>query len=481
MEKLKNLSGMRDFSEEYWSRLNSCQDSLRWFFTLHGYSVLETPLIEPTELFLRKSGGELAARMYKFTDPGGNQVSLRPEYTASILRYYLQESPPGPLPLRVQYSGPVFRYQEDTSASRQFVQIGAELLGSSSPRADAEILALACGAVSRLGLSSYRLEMGDVGVLRSILESLGLSERAVAFILSGVPQLKAGENGRADLLDRAAQLGLFASGASQGHLSSALAGLQEDEARELLHGMLEWSETGDLGQRTPSEVVERMLRKFRGTDDSAKLQRGIEMVSALAQVKGEPHSSLAAAEELMRSWDKSLSVLDGLKQVIGLLDSVRQDGADVVLDFGMARGLAYYSGVVFDITHPSLEGSLGGGGRYDGLAKALGSQTDIPALGFAFGLEQVIEALRLAETSLWRDNGARATVMIRAENDRAYERALEMARGLRDGGTPVEMEVSGMGLEDCLSYAAARGIEEVTSVDADGKGTSQRVQAEQRL
>ena len=472
---------MQDFSGEYWSRLSSCEGSLRRFFALHGYQVLETPVIEPTELFLRKSGGELAARMYKFTDPGGNQVSLRPEYTASILRHYLQESPPGPLPLRVQYGGPVFRYQEDTGASRQFVQVGAELLGSSSPRADAEILALACGALSRLGVSGHRLEVGDVGVMRSLLDSLGLSERAVAFILSGVVQIKAGENGRASLLERAAQLGLLTSGANRGHLGSALAGLQEDEARDLLHGLLEWSEIGDLGQRTPEEMVDRMLRKFRGADDASKLQQGIEMVSALAQVKGEPHSSLAAAEELLRSWDLGLSVLDGLKQVIGLLDSVMQDGTSVVLDFGMARGLAYYTGIVFEIKHPSLESSLGGGGRYDGLAKALGSQSDIPALGFAFELEQVLEALRLVAAPPGRSDGAGATVLIRAESDQAYERALEMARGFRDVGTPVAMEVSGMNLEECLSYAAARGIEEVTSVDADGRSTSQWVQAEQGL
>ena len=480
MEKLSQLSGMRDFQEEYWSQLRSCQDSVREFFALHGYQVLETPVIEPTELFLRKSGGELSARMYKFVDPGGNQVSLRPEYTASILRHYLQGPISGPLPLRVQYGGPVFRYQEDTNASRQFIQVGAELLGSSDPRADAEILSLASGALSKLGLTGQRLEMGDVGVLRSLLESLDLSERAVAFIMSGVSQLKAGENGRAELFDRAAQLGLLAPDARQSHLISALRGLQDDEARELLHGLLEWSESGSLGQRTSAEVVERLLRKFRGTDDPSKLQRGMEMAAALAQVRGEPHNSLANAEELVMSWNLSPAVLDGLKRVITLLDASSLDGANVMLDFGMTRGLAYYTGVVFEIKHQALETSLGGGGRYDGLAKALGSPSDIPALGFAFGLGQVLEALRLAEISPEKEDRPRAAIIVRAESDRAYERALEMARGLRESGTPVEMEVSGMSLEECLSYAAAKGIEEVTSVDSNGKSTFHRLGAERR-
>ena len=92
--------------------MRAAQDRLREVFFLHGYQVLETPILEPTELFLRKSGGELAARLYTFTDQGGNQVSLRPEYTASILRYYMEQPNSGLLSMRVQYAGPVFRHEE---------------------------------------------------------------------------------------------------------------------------------------------------------------------------------------------------------------------------------------------------------------------------------------------------------------------------------------------------------------------------------
>ena len=147
--------------------------------------------------------------MYTFIDPGGNQVSLRPEYTASIVRHYLDAGIADQLPVRVQYSGPVFRYEGDGNTYRQFSQMGAELLGSSSPRADAEILSLSYIALSGLGLSGHILQIGDLGVLHRLLEALGLSERATVFILGSLADLKDGQEGLIRVQERAKQLRLL--------------------------------------------------------------------------------------------------------------------------------------------------------------------------------------------------------------------------------------------------------------------------------
>ena len=548
---------MRDLPKESWLPLKAAQDHLGGLFAFHGYQALETPVLEPTELFLRKSSGELAARMYTFTDPGGNQVSLRPEYTASIVRHYLEEGTPlsippyqggiergqegvaDRLPVRFQYAGPVFRYEGDAlipspspnpppsplgkrgsrgvvegrvegPAYRQFIQVGAELLGSFNPRADAEILSLSCMALSSLGLSGHRLELGDVGVFYRLLESLGLSERAILFILSSIAELKSGEEGLARVQERAEQLRLLtptpASGHSsqsaitkrdpplsplgkggqrgvgreaggegyQNYLSAAIRNMEVGEARQLLHGLLEWAEVGSLGQREPSEVVERLLRKFRGTDDPASLQRGLEMAYRLARVRGEPEGCLTEVEKLIESCGLNPSVLDRLKEVMGLLDVDHLYGAKVVLDFGLARGLAYYTGIVFEIRHPGLETSLGGGGRYDGLARALGSPSNLPALGFAYTLEHLLDALAL-EGKVQEGGDGPNRVLVLAPNGEAYREALRLARELRGEGTPVEMEVCGMSLEESLSYARAKGIIEVIAVDSGGKRTTYRV------
>ena len=81
---------MRDETPQEIHRRTAAQDLLRGRLSSYGYQIIDTPMLERTELFLRKSGGELATRMYTFTDPGGNRVSLRPEFTPSIIRYYLE-------------------------------------------------------------------------------------------------------------------------------------------------------------------------------------------------------------------------------------------------------------------------------------------------------------------------------------------------------------------------------------------------------
>ena len=97
---------MQDVSNQEQRIKRGLEDSLSDLMAGFGYLPLETPILEPTELFLRKSGGELAARLYSFTDPGGASVSLRPEFTSSIVRYYLENASEIDLPARWQYSGP---------------------------------------------------------------------------------------------------------------------------------------------------------------------------------------------------------------------------------------------------------------------------------------------------------------------------------------------------------------------------------------
>ena len=102
---------MKDFSHDSWRTKIDLQERLGDLFGSFGYSHLETPILEPTDLFLRKSGGALASRIYSFTDPGSNSVTLRPEFTSSIMRHYLEHAGDTQLPVRLQYAGPVFRYE----------------------------------------------------------------------------------------------------------------------------------------------------------------------------------------------------------------------------------------------------------------------------------------------------------------------------------------------------------------------------------
>ena len=170
--QIPTLPGMRDSDSSSHGRILDAAQAVSACFTGRGYELIDTPLLEETELFVRKSGGELTSRLYSFTDPGGNRVSLRPEFTSSVIRFFVQEQASLSVPARLQYSGPVFRYESGAGEGyRQFTQVGVELVGAGGVDADAEIISLAWEGLDRAGLDSRLIRIGHLGVLRGILDS----------------------------------------------------------------------------------------------------------------------------------------------------------------------------------------------------------------------------------------------------------------------------------------------------------------------
>ncbi|MCH7844120.1 MAG: ATP phosphoribosyltransferase regulatory subunit [Chloroflexi bacterium] len=377
------------------------QDRLCQLLGSYGYRQLETPVLEPTELFLRKSGGELASQLYSFTDAGSNPVSLRPEFTSPIMRHYLENAANISLPARWQYCGPVFRFDvSHPEASSQFTQVGGELIGSSEIAADVELLNLAVAVPSQLGLDGWVLQLADLDILDSLLEPVGVSERARSFIIQSMPQLREGRSAVPGLLEEGRRLHLV--GGSNGSVASgdvdsedaalrqAVQGLNDTQARSVLLGLLQWNSADQLGQRTPEDVVERMLQKIRGTDNEEKLRQGLELASDLAVIKGEPGPALQSVKKTLASAGANQDAVDRLSEVISLMSHGPDIKGQVVLDFSLVRGLAYYNGVIFEVSHPGWPGTLGGGGRYDTLSRALGGGGAVPALGFAYNLDALI-------------------------------------------------------------------------------------------
>ncbi len=393
---VSRLHGMHDLPEDAWRQRLHLQERL--FKLLGGYSYrqLETPVLEPTELFLRKSGGELASQLYSFTDAGSNSVSLRPEFTSPIMRHYLENEADISLPARWQYCGPVFRFDEShPEASGQFTQVGGELIGSSDISADVELLNLALAVPSQLGLTGWSLQLADLDILDSLLDPVGVSERARSFIIQSMPRLREGRSAVPDFLEEGRYLHLV--GGSNGSvdpedaaLRQAVQGLNDTQARSVLLGLLQWNSADQLGQRTPEDVVERLLHKIRGTDDEDTLRHGLELASDLAVIKGEPHQALQSVKATLASAGANKDAADRLAEVLGQVSDGPDSKGQIMLDFGLVRGLAYYNGVIFEVNHSDWPGALGGGGRYDTLSRALGGREPVPALGFAYNLDALI-------------------------------------------------------------------------------------------
>ena len=459
--------GARDLDNTAWRRRSAIRERLRTFLDRRGYDAVELPTLEQTDLFLRKSGGELAARMYSFTDPSGRSVSLRPEFTSSVVRAYVDGSLRGPLPLRLQYAGPVFRYEPsaDGSGALEYEQLGAELLGVAGEAADAEVIALAAQGLALLGVSGHRVRVSHVGVVNAILEAMGLTERARVFIHGNLGLLRA-EGGAEEARRRAEALGILSGGRAR-RLSALAARLDPDEAREMVEALFADTVAAGAGQRTPEEILRRYLKKVREAEDPARVERALSFAAGLADAAGEPEAARKRAAELLAEHsldDGLLAPIDRLFDALGRYDLM---GAPLVLDLGATSGIAYYTGVVFEVEHAAVAGAppLGGGGRYDGLVKALGEAQDIPALGFALSLERVSELLPDGFGDA--DAPSAGRVLVTAQ-ETAVGQAVATAERLRAQGIPVELDLSHDGDAAAAAYAKRRGIETIMRVGRDG-------------
>ncbi|MHB8156273.1 MAG: histidine--tRNA ligase [Desulfocucumaceae bacterium] len=171
-----------------WRRL---EEVFRQICQEYNYGEIRTPIFEHTELFERGVGDTtdiVEKEMYTFKDKGDRSVSLRPEGTAPIVRAYLENNLyAGPQPVKLGYSGPMFRYDKPQAGRyRQFHQVGAEVLGSPHPSADAELIAMLMDFYGRLGLTGLELHINSVGCPKCRLD---LRNSLQTFLKPGLDRL----------------------------------------------------------------------------------------------------------------------------------------------------------------------------------------------------------------------------------------------------------------------------------------------------
>ena len=390
---VRRLRGMQDLAGRH-NRLRSlATESFSTYLAGNGYEPIDTPLLEEAELFVRKAGGELTSRLYAFIDPGGGRVSLRPEFTSSVIRHFIEEGESLALPVRWRYAGPVFRYEQQEGAHHQFTQLGAEVIGASGFEADVEVLSVAWLTLYEVGLRGHQMRIGNLGLIHELLSGYGLSEAARFFVISNVRALRDAGANEDGLMDQAEALGLLRP---RSLLAEGTDG--SDIGPDLTHEAVKGVFAGELpepyGRRTPDQVVERLLRKAREADDPKSLQQALSLVAELAQVNGSPESALKRARRVLGERGLKLDAMNDAERTIAGLLERGIDARHLTVDFGLAPGISYYTGVIFDVFDSARPGQapLGSGGRYDGLVQALGGD-EVAAIGFAFRLDRLVEAL----------------------------------------------------------------------------------------
>lgn len=181
MENSKNVLeipyGTRDFLPNETAGKRTIETKLANMFTEWGYDEVVTPTIEYLDNLTLGSSHSLEPHLFKLFDKDNRTLALRHEMTTPIARVVSSRLQDSPLPIKLSYISTVFRY-EQTQAGRQceFNQAGAELMGSTSPAADAEIIALAIEGLLRTGLKDFKLCLGQVEFLNGVMEQYNLTE-----------------------------------------------------------------------------------------------------------------------------------------------------------------------------------------------------------------------------------------------------------------------------------------------------------------
>ena len=376
--KYQKPKGTRDFFPEELEKREAVRKIMEETAKSYGYLPIQTPIFEEYSLFAAKSGEELKDNMYRFKDKGNRTLALRPEGTASIARLLVTELRSKPKPLKLFYFGPMFRYEQPQSGRyREFYQFGIECIGSRTSEADAEVVAMACETLDRLGLE-YSLEIGQLEIFRGLLRDMKVKEEIQDKVVS--------------LVDRG----------------------KIKEIDELL-----------------------------GKGETRKL------VDKLIGLKGEPKETLEKGKELLKEYPLSLKAVENLEEILADLDAYGVKKYKIAL--GMARGLAYYTGMIFEIRVGTLgaQNQIAGGGRYDQLVELFGGE-QTPATGFAFGFDRVC----LSEPKLAKEKeGKKALVISVGKTKRDAIKAFKKLKGKAN----VELEITGKNIRKALGYADLSG------------------------
>jgi ATP phosphoribosyltransferase regulatory subunit len=346
-----------------------------------GFSRLEPPVLQPASIFLDMSGEDIRGRLYLTSDASGAELCLRPDYTVPVCLAYLA-SPEAGRPAQFAYLGPVFRAHAGQTG--EMTQTGLESYGRpDSEAADAEILALSLEAAELAGAGPLKVRLGDARLFDSALAALDLPDVWLRRMRRGLARGRALET----ILDGSGNGAIAQSG-----VLAALESADHAGAKALVEDLLAIAGITAVGGRSAGEIADRFLEQAAARSQAHVSAEQQALLRRFLAISGDPDE---ASRQLRRlAADARLDfggALDSFDQRTGFLAARGMRIEDFVFSAAFVRDLDYYTGFVFeavDAGRPDARPAVGGG-RYDGLARRLGSATDVPAVGAAIWIDRL--------------------------------------------------------------------------------------------
>lgn len=409
--------GMRDFLPADKARRERVLAVIRERYRAHGFDEIETPVVEEYDRLHAGIGGDNEKLSYNILrrgldadairaaadDPAAlSDLGLRYDLTVPLARFYATNRGQLPGVFRSIQIGPVWRAERPQKGRyRQFVQCDIDIMGDDSARAEAELIAASLDTIDALGLEGGTVRVNDRRALDWMLDSFGFTAEERPGVLITI-----------DKLDKVGPDGVAAELRERGVTTAAV---------DAFEAFLKRPQTMEY-----NPYGERQIRK--------------------ALPEGAP--------------DELIAHLVGLGEAV----SASRPGAGeppLAYDPFLVRGMGYYTGTIFELAHPSVDYSLGGGGRYDGMiGRFLGQQ--VPAVGFSIGFERIVDLV--AE----READADQAVVLVHDPDVPVTELLAHKSALLRGGAAVRvrLERRTKNLKALLERSAADGYTAFASVRA---------------
>ena len=407
MEKVKprTLSGFMELEPDKQQQMEKIMETLREVYSLYGFTPLDTPLIEASEVLLAKGGGDTEKQIYRFTK-GDTDLSLRFDLTVPLAKYVAQNYGKLSFPFRRYQIGKVYRGERaQRGRFREFYQADIDIIGDGQLDVinEAEIPSIIYNVFTRLGLQRFVIRVNNRKILTGFYDMLGLGEKSASIMRT------------VDKLDK----------------------IGADKVRAVL------IEEDGISKEQADEIL-----RFISIDGDNEA-----VITALEGYKGKNETFDTGLEEL--------------KLVVGYLSDFGVPEENFRVDLTIARGLDYYTGTVYETTmtdHPEI-GSICSGGRYDNLAEYY-TDKKLPGVGISIGLTRLFFVLDDKNYLNEDMNTAPADVLVLPmTDDMSY--AISAAMELRGQGIRTQIYCEKKKFKAKMNYADKIGVPFVMFIGED--------------
>ena len=390
----RTLNGFRDYLPAVQIPREQLMQTAREVFRSFGFAPIDTPTLEYLEILTGKGSDETDRQIYRFKDNGGRDVAMRFDLTVPLARFAAQHINTLGTPFKRYHIAPVWRGERPQKGRyREFMQCDFDTIGTESVLADIEAVSVINRLLETIGFDRFTISINNRSVLTGLLEHLGLADKTVPVLRS---------------LDKLAKIG------------------REKTADEMCNAA-----------EIDADKADAVLR--------------------LAECSGDAEAIFAQLPDITGNNETAAAGIDRLQSIYTGALASGVPPQRMKIDVSIARGLDYYTGVIFETTLDDLPtiGSICSGGRYDNLA-GLYTKQHLPGIGASLGLDRLLAAME--QLDLLPTASTPAPVLIVFFDKDFRDDYLRLAANLRGAGISVEVYPDAKKPGPQLKYASAHGF-----------------------